>query len=71
MAKIEDRWHFEKFSLNFSKLSYPSLRQSHRFKTDYSSCKKLIDVVILNFKAMFPAHVKVRKKDFCIVLAGK
>ena len=30
-----------------------------------------IDVLVLNFKAMVSARVKVRKKDFCIVLAGK
>ena len=35
----------------------------------YSSCLKLIDVriLVLNFKAMFSAQVKVRKKDFCVV----
>jgi len=27
----------------------------------------LIDVLVLNFKAMLSAQVKVRKKDFCIV----
>ena len=37
---------------------------------DYS-CKKLIDVLVLDFKAMFSARVKVSEKDFCIVLAGK
>ena len=31
---------------------------------DYSSCKKLIQVLDLKFKAMFPALVKVKKKDF-------
>ena len=29
--------------------------------------KNVIDVLVLNFKAMFLARVKVRKKDFCIV----
>ena len=38
---------------------------------DYSSCQKLIDILALNFKAMFSARVKVRKKDFCIALAEK
>ena len=38
---------------------------------DYSSCKRLIDVLVLNFKTMFSARVKGRKMDFCIVLAGK
>ena len=37
---------------------------------DYS-CKKLINVLVLNFKGMFSARVKLIKKDFCIVLAGK
>lgn len=38
---------------------------------DYSSYTRLIDVLVLNFKAMFAALVKVRKMDFCIVLAEK
>ena len=40
---------------------------------EYSSCKKLIDVLVLNFKAMLWAQVKVRKKDFCMFFffAGK
>ena len=38
---------------------------------DFSSFNKLIDILVLNFKAMILARVKVRKKDFCIVLAGK
>ena len=38
---------------------------------DYFSCKKWIDALVLNFKAMFPALVKVTKKDLCKVLAGK
>ena len=33
---------------------------------DYSSCKKLIDVLVLNFKTVSSAPVKVTKKDFCI-----
>ena len=31
----------------------------------------MIDGLVLNFKAMFSARVKVTKKDFCIVLARK
>ena len=38
---------------------------------DYFSCIKMIDVLVLYFKAMFLAWVKVRKKDFCIILAEK
>ena len=38
---------------------------------DYSSCKKLIDVLVLSFEAMFSPRVQVRKKDFCTVLTGK
>ena len=38
---------------------------------DYT-CKKLIDLFVLNFKAMSLTQVKVRgKKDFCIFFAGK
>ena len=29
--------------------------------------QKLIDVLVLNLKAMFSAQVKVRNKDFCVV----
>ena len=32
--------------------------------------KKLIDALVLNFKAIFSARVKVREKDFCIVLCS-
>ena len=63
--------HFEKCSLNFSKFSYPSLGQNQNCTKDYSSCKKIIDFLVLNFKAIFSALAKVRKKEFCIVLAGK
>lgn len=38
---------------------------------DYSSWTKLIKVLALNFKTMFLVQVKAKKKDFCIVLAGK
>ena len=44
-------------------LLYPSLRQNQKCTIDYSSCKKLTNV--LNSKAVFSAQVKVRKKDFC------
>ena len=57
-------------ALNFQ-FSYRSSRQTQKCIMDYSSCKKLIDVLVLNFKAMFSAGVKVRKKHFCIVLTGK
>lgn len=33
--------------------------------------KNVIDVLVLNFNAMFSARVKVKKKDLCIVLARK
>ena len=42
------------------------LRQNQKCTMDYSSCKKLIDVLVLNFKTMSLAPVKVIKKDFCI-----
>ena len=35
------------------------------------SCKTLIEVLVLNFEAMFAAVGKVRKKDFCIAFSGK
>ena len=37
---------------------------------DYSFFKRLIYALVLNIKAMYPAQVLVRKKDFS-VLAGK
>ena len=70
-GKDGDRLHFEKFSLNFSKFSYPSLKQSQNYTMDYSSWNILTDVLVLNFKAMFSVRVKVRMKDFCIALVGK
>ena len=57
--------------VDFSKFSYPSYRQNQKCTMDYSSCKKIIDVLVLNFKAAFSTLTKVTKKDFCIVLAGK
>ena len=38
---------------------------------DYSSCKKMIDVLVLNFKVIFLARVKVRKKDLYVWLEKK
>ena len=35
------------------------------------SCKTLIEVLVLNFEAMFAAVGKIRKKDFCIAFSGK
>jgi len=66
MAKDGDGLHFEKLRL---KLLYPSLRKNSKCTMDDSSCKKLIGVLVLNFKATCSAHVKVREKDFYIVLA--
>ena len=57
--------------LIFSKFPYLSLRQNQKCSGDYSSCKKMIDVLVLNFKAVFSAWVKVRKNDFCIGLTGE
>ena len=37
---------------------------------DYSSSKRWVYALIQKFKAMFPARVKVRKKDF-LVLGGE
>ena len=31
---------------------------------DYSSCNNLIDVLVLNFKAIFSALEEVQKNDF-------
>ena len=33
--------------------------------------KKLVDFLVLNFKAMFTATVDVKKNDFFVVLTGK
>ena len=65
-----DGLHFEKFSLDFSKFSYPSLRQKQMRSMDYSSIKK-IDILVLNFKAMFLLQEKVRKNDFSIFFGQK
>ena len=66
MAKDGDGLHFEKLRL---KLLYPSLRKNSKCTMDDSSCKKLIDVLVLNFNATCWAHVKVREKDFSMVWA--
>ena len=55
----------------FAKFSYLSLRQNQKCTMNYSSCKKLMDVLVLNFKPVFSARVNVRKKDFFIGLAGE
>ena len=36
-----------------------------------SSYEKLIGLLVLNLKTMFSARMKIKKKDFCIVMAGK
>ena len=63
-GKDGDRLHVEKFSL---RVLVPILSQNQKCTIYSSSCQKMIDV--LNFKAMFSARVKVRKQDFCVVLA--
>lgn len=45
--------------------------QSQKCTMDHSSCKQLIDFLVLNFTVMFLARGKVQGKDFCIVLGGK
>ena len=70
-GKDGDGLHFEKFSLEFFKVLVPILEQNQKCAMDYSSCHKLIDVLVLNFKVTFSARVKVRKKGFFIVLAGR
>ena len=70
-GKDGDGLHFEKFSLEFYKVLVPILEQNQKCAMDYSSRQKLIDVLVLNFKVTFSAHVKVRKKGFFIVLAGR
>ena len=53
-----DGLHFKKLSsLNFSKCSNTSLRQNQKCTMDYSSCKEMIDVLVLSL--------------ILIVLAGK
>ena len=42
----------------FQSSAYPSLRQNKICTMDNSSCKKLIDLLALNFKAMFSMLVK-------------
>ena len=64
-GKDGDGLHFEK------SIFHGSLRQNQKCTMDYSSCKKLIDVSVLNFKATFSSRVKVREDNFRTVLAGK
>ena len=60
-----------KFSPKFAKFSYPPLGQEQKCSMACPSFKNLIQVLVLNFKAMFSARVKVSKNDFYIVLARK
>ena len=69
LSRIE--WMAMDFILKNLVSIFQTLRQNQKFTIDYSSCIILIEVLVLNFKAMFSARVKVRKKGFCIVLAGK
>jgi len=70
-GKDGDGLHFEKFSLNFLKVLVPIFKAKPKMYHYYSSCQKLTDVSVLNFKPMFAAWVKVTKKGFCLVMAGK
>ena len=53
--------------LHLFKVLVPIFKAKPKITMDYSSCKKLIDVLVLNLKAMFWAQVKVRNKDFRVV----
>ena len=55
----------------FSKFSYPSSGQNQKCTMGFSSCKKLIALLVLNFKVIFSVQLKVRKIDFFLVLARK
>ena len=48
----------------FSKFSYPSSGQNQKCTMGFSSCKKLIALLVLNFKVIFSVQLKVRKIDF-------
>lgn len=48
-GKDGDRLHFKKFSLNFSKFSYPSLKQNQNCTMDYSSWNILTRVLVINY----------------------
>ena len=62
--------HCEKKLISSFKVLKASFRQSQKRTMDYPSFKRLIHTWVLNMKAMYPARVKARKKDFS-VLAGK
>ena len=49
-GKDRDGSHFQKYSLNFSKVSSTFLWKNQKCTMDY---KKMIDVLVLNFKAIF------------------
>ena len=55
----------------FSKFSYPSSGQNQKCTMGFSSCKKLIALLVQNFKVIFSVQLKVRKIDFFLVLARK
>ena len=59
----------KEFNLNFSKF-LNHFWQNEKITMDYLSFKRLIDALVLNVKTMYPARVKVRKKDIS-VLEGK
>ena len=71
MERMEMDYISKNVSSIFSKFSHPSLGQNQKCTMGFSSCKKMIAILVLNFKVMFSAQVKVRKRDFCIVLARK
>lgn len=62
-ARKEVDLHYEKFSLAPIFKVKPNLYHGLLF------LQKFICILVLNFKAMFWAQVKVRKKNFCMVLA--
>ena len=54
-GKYGDEVPFENFILSFSKFLYPSLRQNQlECAMDYTFCQNWVDVLVPNFKAMFP-----------------
>ena len=59
------------FSFNFSKFLYSSSRLTQKCTMENYSCEKLIGLLVLNLKTMLSARMKIKRKDFCIVLAGK
>lgn len=53
--------HFEKCIVSI--FLVPSLGQNQKCIKDYSSCKKFIDFLVLNFKAIFSALAKAELVD--------